>query len=545
MQGPNRFRDLVWHFFGRFFDKESLSPEGDPEAGVIQTLGILAAPSGFVAILVMPLAFRSWDLVGFRYVFVGLSMIVMGFVMVIEWDALFPDRRDYQVLMPLPLRLSTLFLAKAAALGIFLAVFLFAVNFFGVLFWPGVDGGTGYLSIIGAHLTAVVAGGLFSALAIAALQGVLVTLFHGGVYRRISVAVQTALMAVLVMLLFLTPMMGLAIGGLAKANSPLLHYFPGFWFAAFYEQLRPATHDLAFRALGSKAIQALLVAAAIFLLTFLPGYRCHARRVLETPEPNPKGPGRAWRLVSGAVDRLLLYDPVEAGVFHFIGQTITRSVKHRLFLATYGGFGAALAVMTFASGGGGSLDFPLMLSFILVSGLRAAFNFPSELSANWAFQVSETHPVRPYLGGARKWIAACAIAPLFLLLAPYEFARFLWPAALFHLAFGVSTSLLLTEAMFAGFNKVPFTCGRLPGKVNMTFLAAIYVLGFTMYSRYLARLESWLVVTPWTAITFLAIAAAALAALARRRGRLAGHPAALDYQEPGDPVVRTLGLSLD
>ena len=44
------FRELMWHFFGRFFDKESLSPQGEPEAGAIQMLGILAPPGGFVAL---------------------------------------------------------------------------------------------------------------------------------------------------------------------------------------------------------------------------------------------------------------------------------------------------------------------------------------------------------------------------------------------------------------------------------------------------------------------------------------------------------------
>lgn len=160
MRQATRFHDLVSHFFGRFFDRESLSTEGEPEAGVIQTLGILAVPGAFLAILVMPLSFRGWDLVTARYVFVSYSMIVMGFVMVFEWDALFPDRRDYQILTPLPLRLSTLFLSKATALAIFL------VNFFGVLFWPGIEGGkASSLSIVGAHLTAVVASGLFLALA--------------------------------------------------------------------------------------------------------------------------------------------------------------------------------------------------------------------------------------------------------------------------------------------------------------------------------------------------------------------------------------------
>ena len=41
------FPALVRHFFERFFDKESLSPQGEPEASVIQTLGILAVPEAF------------------------------------------------------------------------------------------------------------------------------------------------------------------------------------------------------------------------------------------------------------------------------------------------------------------------------------------------------------------------------------------------------------------------------------------------------------------------------------------------------------------
>jgi len=52
-----------------------------------------------------------------RYFFVSFSIIVMGFVMVFEWDALFPDRRDYQILTPQPLRLFIVFAAKATALA--------------------------------------------------------------------------------------------------------------------------------------------------------------------------------------------------------------------------------------------------------------------------------------------------------------------------------------------------------------------------------------------------------------------------------------------
>ena len=177
-------------------------------------------------------------------------MTVMGFLMVFEWDALFPDRRDYQVLTPHPVRLSTLFLAKAAALAIFLGIFLLDVNFFSVLMWPGVDGGKDFFGILWAHVTAVLASGLFAALAAAALHGVLITFLRGWLYRRVSVAVQTLLMALLVMNLFLTPLIAFRMQWVATRHPDWLYWFPGFWFSGFYEHLRPATRNLPLRELG-------------------------------------------------------------------------------------------------------------------------------------------------------------------------------------------------------------------------------------------------------------------------------------------------------
>ncbi len=540
---PGVFGTLARHFFSRFFDTESLSPQGEPTAGVIQTLGILAVPGAFFVLVFRPLTLTGWSLVAVRYMFVSFSMTVMGFLMVFEWDALFPDRRDYQVLTPQPIRLSTLFLAKAAALAIFLGMFLADVNLFSVLMWPGVDGGQDFFGILWAHVAAVLASGLFAALAAAALHGLLITLLRGSLYRRVSVALQTLLMALLVMNLFLTPMLAFRIQWVATQHPGWLYWFPGFWFAGFYEHLRPATRNLPLRELGVFATRALEIAAAVFLLTFLPGYRGHARRVLETTPPATAGPGRLSAAFHRVLGRTLLRHPVECAVFHFISRTITRSLKHRLFLATYGGFGAAWAVMTFASGPGDLTILPLTLSFILVSGLRAAFNFPAELSGNWAFQLSEVTAVEPYLSATRKWILVCAILPLFLLMAPMEFASFPPAAALFHLAFGIATSVLLTEVMFLGFRKVPFTCAHLPGKVNLVFLGVMYIFGFSAYSRSLRGLEAILTLNPAAAIAFFVLAAALYAALSRSGRIVLGPKAVLDYEDPAEPVVRTLGIT--
>jgi hypothetical protein len=519
-------RQLVRHFFGRFFDTESLSPQGDPQAGVVQTLGILAVPSAFFVLLFRPLTLWGWNLVGVRYLFVLYSMIVMGLVMVFEWDALFLDARDHQILTPVPIRRLTLLTAKAAALAIFLSAFLADINFFGVLFWPGVDGGRNTFAILTAHLTAVLVAGLFSALAIASVHGVIATVFRGRLYRRVSVAAQTLLMFALVMMMFVGPLIAFRTESLVETNSPILRWFPGSWFIGFYEQLRPVTKSAALAATGARAIPAIVIAAAIFVLTFLRGA--------------PVAPHASVRPRRRFVT---LASPVQNAVFHFIGESITRSVKHRLFLATYGGFGAALGVLAVLSGPEGLLRLPLTLSFILISALRAAFQFPSELRANWAFQLAEIHPVEGYISATRKWIVLCAIAPLFALLAPMEFLRFSPGLATFHLAYGATLSLLLMEAMFLGFRKVPFTCAHLPGKVNLSFLAVMYIYGFTTYSRTMAALEEWLGHSPAYAGVFFAAAGAALAGfeIARRRGL--GRAASLEFEDAGEPTIRTLGLS--
>jgi hypothetical protein len=532
---------LIRLFFSRFFDKESLSPQGEPEANVTQILGILAAPGAFFLLLSMPLRMRGWDLVSLRCLFLCFSMIVMGFILVFEWDALFLDRRDYQILSPLPLPLWKLFLAKVVALGLFLGLFLVDINILSTLFWSSVERGS-VLSADGAHMLATAAAGLFAALSAAALRGLLMNL-PSAVFRPASVAVQTILMALLVMALFLSLPIAVSLPVLVKNHSPWFYYFPGYWFAGFYERLRPAVRSQALRGVGVTATNALGYAAAIFLLTHLPGYRRHARKMVEMAPPNPSGPGRFRTALNNVIDRQVLKHPAQQAVFHFIGQTMSRSMKHRLFLATYAGFGAAIATLSLGTDRAGLLRLPLLLSFVLVSGLRAAFNFPAELGANWAFQIADTNHTRDCLAAVRKWIMLCGIGPLFLLLAPLELAYFPWPVALFHLAFGVTLSMLLVETMFFGFQKIPFTCAYFPGKINLVFLGVIYVFGFSLYSGVMASLESRLIQIPIAAAAFFLAAICAALLLSSWQERRTDAESALEYQDDGDPAVRTLGLT--
>jgi hypothetical protein len=251
---------------------------------------------------------------------------------------------------------------------------------------------------------------------------------------------------------------------------------------------------------------------------------------VDTPPSNPSGPGRLRVAFNAAVDKVLLKNPLQQGVYHFIGQTISRSMKHRLFLAVYAGFGAALVVYNFGhavvtTGVGAQfrvtafvpnhamlLRVPLTLSFVLITGLRAAFSFPAELDANWGFQISDTNHAADCLHAVRKWTIVCGVLPLFLLLMPAELQVLPWADVVFQTLYGITLSLLLTEAMLVGFRKIPFTCGYLPGKNNLVLVVALY-----------AALSLWMALWKW-------------------RGR-AGTEGELDYDGDSDPPIRTLGLT--
>ena len=192
-------RLLVRHFFGRFFDNESVSQNGDMRTNVVQAFGLVATPGIMVPFYMLPQRARfdhpfayNWVLLGDYYFFVMFSMVVMGFVMVFEWDALFPDRKDYLILTPLPLGGGSIFAGKTLALVLFLGLFAVDANLFCTLLALLVIGGEGTPApvvwrLIAIHAASVVGAGTFVALSIASVQGVLINPYvalNGLCFRR-------------------------------------------------------------------------------------------------------------------------------------------------------------------------------------------------------------------------------------------------------------------------------------------------------------------------------------------------------------------------
>jgi len=563
----NLFLLLVRHFFGRLFDNEIVSQHGDMRTNVIQAFGLVATPGIFLPFYMLPQRVRfdhpfdhNWTLLGDYYFFVLFSMVVMGFVMVFEWDALFPDRKDYLILTPLPLGGGTIFAGKTVALLLFLGMFVIDANFFCTLLGPLVSGGEGTPAavlwrLIAVHAAAVAAGGAFVALAIAAIQGVLINILTGRGFRRVSPWVQMALMGALIVVLFLTPLACGAIRPLVESHSPLLRYFPPFWFLAMYVDMLPGHPAGAlFHELAPLAWQGLAIAAAAFAITYLTGYWRHSRRVMEGVEAGYGGPGRLRRRFDRWVNERLLPHPLERATFHFISNTILRDARHRLFLAAYGGIAIALALPAIVRIGtkagapmltwsaAGWLAVPLTLSFFAVSGLRAAFNLPAELRANWIFQVCETEDSMLHIRAARKWIVVMGIVPLFLALTPVELAFRGWLLALIHMSFALLLTLVLLNLLLVWFRKIPFTCSYFPGKTSMAVMFFLYLAGFSVYAWTMADVEQRLIRAPAQLALFYICGLSLLYLLSWLERRELGVDDSLIYEDEPDPVVRSLEL---
>jgi len=338
-------------------------------------------------------------------------------------------------------------------------------------------------------------------------------------------------------------------------RSPVLWWFPPFWFLAMYLDMLPGQPaGPLFHQIAPLARQGLAIAAAVFAMTYLAGYHRHARRVMEGVDAPPEGPSRLRAWFDRAVNRWLLPHPLERATFHFISNTILRNGKQRLFLATYGGVAVALAMPALVRistrpaspllifDAAGLLAVPLTLSFFAVSGLRAVFNFPAELRANWVFQVCESEERLPHLRAARKWIVLMGIVPLFAVLAPVEVWFRGWALALVHLTFALVMSLILLHLLLVWFRKIPFTCSYFPGKTSMAVMFFIYLAGFATYSWSMADVQARLIRAPASLLVFYACGAAAIWGLTLLERRELGIDDALIYEDEPDPIVRSLEL---
>jgi hypothetical protein len=553
-----QYKALVRHFFGRFFDNEFVAQNTDMQVTVVKMLALLSSPgillpwwryTTYLALAASSIEVRNAMLWSDRTFYFSFSMLIMGAVTVLEWDTLFPDRRDYGTLMVLPIHSRTIFLAKVGALALFLLAFTASVNLVSVVMFPVVSfrgSVPGLLRTIAAHGISILASSAFAFLFLVALEGVLLNVLSVRWFRRMSAYAQGAMVFVLLWLFCLFPHIAATVAELKAQNSWVLYAFPPLWFLGLNEMMI-GTHDAILLTLAHRAEIGLSVVALLAGVSYTAAYRRHVRRTLEAT-----GGGEAVRtpfltMVHERVGRVadrIARDPVERAVLAFTGKTMARSAKHRLVLAAYAGAGFAVAaqVLSAARNHEEWLSLPLVLGFFLLSGMRFIFTIPSELPANWQFRVSDTDRQRAALNGTRTALRWFGVAPLFLALSPVYFVLWKPATALAHLLFSVAISALLVEMLVMEFRKIPFTCSYPPGKANVTLLWIAYWAAFLLYAFSMANLESWMVKRPVRLIPFYLIVAIIFGGFEWWRRRADAVGVTLIFDDAADPAVLTLGL---
>src|SRR5579863_1903019 len=231
------FWRLVELFVARIFRGGGDSDTEGLDLGVGLVLTLLAMPGGFVSLLLLNKygTFLQWLrgntqvdplLVALpdEYFFIVLSMTVTGAVAVWRWDAIFPDRRDYMCLVPLPISTQTIFFANLVAVFYLVALIAIDVNAASCILFPVVVGATQskflfFVKFAAVHAIGVALASVFAFFAVFSLLGLLMAVLPPRSFKRCSAYIRGAVVVYLVALLCTTFAVPNALWGM-KGRAP-------------------------------------------------------------------------------------------------------------------------------------------------------------------------------------------------------------------------------------------------------------------------------------------------------------------------------------
>jgi len=565
MIGPRtefgQFTILSRHFYGRLFRNETVDFEDQMKEKLYVALTLLAVFFAWASwLLLFKYHFvadigRSWQ--EKAYVFT-LMMLVFALITLLEWDILFPDRQDFFNLTPLPVRVRTVFAAKLASFVLFVGIFSVAMmSISAVLFsmylteWRANSLVLAVRYVV-SHILAGFAANFAVFFGFVFLQFLLMAVLPIGLYRKVSLAVRFALIAVLVFLLLsfvaAPSVLGLPLhdlGGVKENGDPFLFRFPPLWFVGLYEVLL-GTGDAVFAAQARTAGLSLGLALLAFAASSALCYHRHLRKTLEVEKAGPVffRLREGWRRLLAST---VLRAPEERAVYSFFSDTLKSNSKHRTSLAHYLAVCAAVTMVVAVAYRQAFrmltpdnvylLAQPLLLAFAVIAGARVIVDQPAAPEANWIFRMTETPRTAKYLAGLKKAVFIKLILPLFV--GMFIIHVLLWDAgtAFVHSAFGLVISGLAIGAAFYHYRKVPFACTYAPGKLKLQFTAFPALLGLFLTMTALTNLEKGILAAPRKGLVFLAVAAGLWLALREGNRRFYGHTPLLYEDEPEAAMI--------
>jgi hypothetical protein len=551
---PLQFRVLYRQFLLRIVDFEALSVEADVVGFLGQFAGIaimLSLIHAFIAYIYMGM-YRSGALrLAFAWhmeqYLIATTMLLVGLVAIVSWDATFPDRRDLMVLSPLPVRSSTILFAKLAATGAIIALVITTLNAAASLTWSmalgyPVAGYPGALRCFAAYWFTMTAAGLFLYASVLTVQGVIALLLPRRLFLRLSGLLQLAAFALFIVVYFLQGVLTSPTALAAPENQRLLAWSPSFWFFALFNQLGGSTIPVP-AWLAMRAWVGLGIAVAGAVASLLLSYLRTMRKTVEEPDLVPAARGSNWALPFGS--------GLQTAILQFSVRSLARSRQHRVVLAFYLGVGMAISLLCMRheaplsafprplSSGFLTATFAMM-SFAVI-GLRSVYALPVSLTANWVLRTTQLAPPERYIASARRSLLLLAVLPVWIASALFALAYRPLGQAAAHLAILGLLGFILADLNLLGFYKVPFTCSYLPGKSNIQLGFWAFILVFVPLALLGATRELRILSHPfqYACIVFsLAVIAAGLWVLNYKRSK----SAVLYFEELPEEVITTLRL---
>jgi len=522
-------------FTGRIFHGIVESGEGELGASMGVVLSLLPLPGAFYSIFLFDKygTFFQWlrgahgmDLLTAampdEYFFIVFSMVVTGVVAVWRWDSIFPDRRDYANLVPLPIATRNIFFANLVAILLVTLVLAVDVNAASALLFPLVvsasqDTFSFFVHFAWVHVFTVLLASIFSFFAVFVTVGILMVTLPYAMFRRVSLYLRGAIIAGLVALLttsFAVPPM------VTELPESMVRFLPPVWFLGLGQLIRGrATPSLALLGrvalVGSETI--IVAAVAIYILSYR---RCFVR-IPETADIIPINRRAHSPWFFRALDRTILNSPFQRAGYRFVMKTLLRSEHHGLVLGGFLGLGIVTASeFLFASFNGkhfeagtlptpAILAIPLILSYCTMLGVRFVFEIPSDLKGNWVFQISLDKTRHECASLARKVIMTFVLPWVLAIALPLYGYLWGWRVGLLQTVVVIVWSLLLAEILLLRFRKLPFTCSYPPFRDSAIVLVLAYVLGFFVFVIVTSNLEHWTLLNPLSMAWFVAIALAA------------------------------------
>jgi hypothetical protein len=442
-----------------------------------------------------------------RAFFVLYGMLATALLAALTWDALFPDRQDQEIVGALPVRPRTLASARLAAALTVGTAFAAAICLPAAFIYSAASSTHPLIGsfprVLAAHITATMMACACTFLGLMSLRAVVVICAGERVADRLALVLQFVTIVMLVeTFLFLPSVLPNIIKAMQQGQASYA-WAPPVWFTALFLWMAEGSSVLG--AHVAKALAATAIVTVLVVIVSLAPAAWLGRRVLEVRTLD-RASGLATLARSMAVR--FVRRPVVRSMFVFGVASLARSRRHTIQLATYLGMAIALAVLKLIPPllklrGNLVLDepraytlaLPLVLIFFAVFGLRAAFQIPTELDANWVFRLAQP-TVRDAVRASRWLILMLGVLPISIVWLLVTLT--MWPVhmAIWATLFDLMIGMLLTELALSNWTKIPFASAHEPATETLKSKVAWYVTALLMYQFIVPEvqvraLQSW------------------------------------------------------